>query len=146
MHENGAAASRHARARIMVELDDQIVEVILSSQAVPWLAGFAADGAIVSAIAGVFAPGVIPADRTQGKQRMRTRHAIGAPPQPPQPETATRRRAVAFTFVGIDPASPKRDRQHELPRDQNPSRFWPRPGAHMQCFQSSFRHDPAAVA
>ena len=133
MHENGAAASRNARAAIVIKLDDQIVEAIVPPQAITGLAGFAPDWPIVAAIARVFAPGIVRVDRTQRKESSRAKAPIRAPPQPPQPESATRRCAVAFTFVCVDPAPPERDRQHKLPRDQDSSRFRPRLGAHTQC-------------
>jgi hypothetical protein len=123
LHKTGAAAPRHARAAIVVEFDDQIVEPIVSPQAIAGFAGAAPDRPIVAAIGGVFAPGIIRADWTRGKESSRMKAPIGAPPQPPKPESAARRCAVAFTFVGADARPPERDRQRKLPGDQDAPRF-----------------------
>jgi hypothetical protein len=58
MYEHRAAAPRNARARIVVDLDDHVVEPIGSPQTIARLPRLEPDGAIVASIRRVFAPTV----------------------------------------------------------------------------------------
>ena len=88
VHEHGAAAAGDARAGVVVDLDDEVVEPVVAPQPVAWFIGRAAERPVVAAVARVLAPGVVrrdPADRQQGA---RPRPAVGPPPQPQRAETA----------------------------------------------------------
>src|SRR4051812_40345450 len=110
MQEHGAAASGNARAGVVVDLDDEIVEVILAPQAVAGLAGRTPHGLVIMAVGRIFAPGVFGPDRPGGNVRPGARMAIGPPPQSPGMEDAARGAAVAFALVGLDAATAERDR------------------------------------
>ena len=60
VNEDRTAAPRNTRARIVVNLDDEIVEIILARQAVDVCMRGYFDRPIVVAIGRVFAPAVIP--------------------------------------------------------------------------------------
>ena len=59
MDEHRAAASLHARPRVVVELDDEIVEVVGAREAVGIAVGRKLDRLIVVAIGRILAPGVV---------------------------------------------------------------------------------------
>jgi hypothetical protein len=40
---------------------------------------------------------------------------VGTPPEPPEPEDASRRTAIAFALVGLDSATPERHWQSQHP-------------------------------
>src|SRR5674476_107103 len=100
MDEHGAAA--RGRARVVVDLDDEVVEMVLAREPVGLGAGRQLDRPIVMTVTGVLAPAVVGADAPHRQQCRRARMAVGAPPQPCEPEGAARGRAVAFAFVGLD--------------------------------------------
>src|SRR5262249_35465427 len=108
----------HARAGVVVDLDDEVVEVIVAGQAVA--AGIApqADRLIVVARGGVFAPGILDPNRAHRKERARPHMAVGAPPQPPGAQPAPWGSAVASALVGEDPATPERHRNAQSGRRQ----------------------------
>ena len=58
MQEHGAAAAGDARARVVIDLDDEIVEMILARQPVALVVARDADRLVVMPVVGVFAPGV----------------------------------------------------------------------------------------
>ena len=66
MQEHGAAAAGDARARVVVDLDDEVVEMILAGQPVAGLAAPKPDRLVVMAVGRVFAPGVLGADWPNG--------------------------------------------------------------------------------
>ncbi len=127
MDEYRAAAPGNARARIVVDLDDEVVEVILAPEPVARLVGPAAEGAVVAPVGGVLVPGIVRADRPDRKPRARPRRAVRPPPQPPQLKAATRRAPVAFALVGPDTAAPERHRNRQPPRREQA--FSPLPGS-----------------
>src|SRR5262249_55498881 len=111
MNEHRAPAIGDARPRIVLELDDQVVQVIVAPKPVPWRLGRKSYGPIVAAVSGVFTPGVIPADRAQRQGRARLRHAIAAPPHAAEAEAPARRGTVAFPFVCLDACATERHRK-----------------------------------
>src|SRR5262245_13576778 len=110
MQEHGAAAPGNARARIVVDLDDEIVEVILAGQAVAGRTARKADRLVVMAVGRIFAPGILGTDRTDRQKAFRADMAVGAPPQAPRMEDAARGAAVALALVGPDAATAERNR------------------------------------
>lgn len=80
MNKDGAASLGHTRARVVIDLDDEIVEVIVALQPVARRAIRQTDRAIVAAVARVLAPAVVGANRAHRQTRLWTRHAVGAPP------------------------------------------------------------------
>jgi hypothetical protein len=113
MDKDGAAAARNPRSRVVIELDNEIIQRILSRKAVGLAVLGDGDPLIVSAVVRLFAPTVISSDASHRQVRSGPDLAIGAPPQSLQTEAAAWRGAVAFTFVGFDAAAAKRHRQSE---------------------------------
>src|SRR5262245_58346676 len=99
MQEHGAAASGDARAGVVVDLDDEIVEVILALQAVAGFACGTAHRLVIVAVGRIFAPGVFGLDRPGGNVRLGADMAVGPPPQSPGMEDAARGAAIAFALV-----------------------------------------------
>jgi hypothetical protein len=108
MNENRAAAVLYSGARVVIQFDHQIVQMIFALQTVARARGRQPDWRIVTPIIGVFAPAVVGADWPCRQERARARQTVGAPPKPHKPETAARRRAVALKLVGPDACAAKR--------------------------------------
>ncbi len=102
MDEHGAAAAGNARARVVVDLDDEVVEVVLAREPVGFRSRRHFHRPVVTAVGGVLAPAVLRRNAPGRQSRRRTRMAVGAPPQPLEPEAAARGRAVALALVGFD--------------------------------------------
>ena len=62
MNENGAAAILYARARVVIDFDDEIVEMIVALEPIADTRRGKLDRAIVAAVVRVLAPGVVLAD------------------------------------------------------------------------------------
>jgi hypothetical protein len=60
--EHGAAAKSHARPRVVIDLDQHVVEAVGPQQAVAWFIGRSAEWPVVAAVVRVLAPGVVRAD------------------------------------------------------------------------------------
>src|SRR5689334_18730087 len=110
MQEHGAAAPGDAWNRVVVDLHDEVVEMILACQAVAALARRASHWPVVVTIRRIFAPGILGTDGACGQKCPGTGMAVGAPPQQPGMEDAAGGAAVAFALVSHDPATPERDR------------------------------------
>jgi hypothetical protein len=80
MQEHGAAAPGDARAGIMIDLDDEVVEVILARQPVAGLVVVQPDRLVVVTIVRIFAPGVSGPDRLRRQIGLRPWMPVGAPP------------------------------------------------------------------
>jgi hypothetical protein len=102
MDEYGAAPPSDAWPRIMIELDDHVIEMIGAPKAIARCVGLRANRLIVSAVVRLFAPGINETYPPRGQQRAGVRAAIRAPPQPHQAKLAAGRGAVAFALVGAD--------------------------------------------
>ena len=59
MNEDGAAMAGHARARVMVDFDDEIVKPVAALEAVAWFIGRPPERPVVASVLGVFAPGIV---------------------------------------------------------------------------------------
>src|SRR5260370_1664389 len=86
VHKDRAAAAGNARARVVIELDEQVVEIIVAPQPVACRIGGQLDRPVVAAVARVLAPGVGLADAAHGEARARAGCAVPAPPQANEPE------------------------------------------------------------
>lgn len=120
--ENGAATSRHPRSRVMIDLDDQVIEVVRPPEAIAVHIGPCTKRTIIPAVGGRFAPGVVAMNWTYRQQSTRACQAIGAPPQPDQTKTAAWRSGISFPFVRSDASASKcyrkvqrSDREPSLP-------------------------------
>jgi hypothetical protein len=111
MDEYGAAAPGNARPRVVVELDNQIIEPVVAAQPIAWFIGRPAKGPVITAIRRVFAPSVGGPDSPNRQRCPRLRQAVGPPPQAHRMKPAGRGAAVAFALVGQDAAAAERNRQ-----------------------------------
>ena len=62
MQEHGAATAGNARTKIVIDLDDEVVEVVLPCQPVAGLVIDQPDRLVVTAVVRIFAPGVFGPD------------------------------------------------------------------------------------
>jgi DNA-binding response OmpR family regulator len=140
MHEYGAAASRNARAGVVIDLDDEVVEAVIAPQSIAWFIGRADEGPIVPAIDGIIAPCEPWGDAARRQQGPRPQEAVGPPPQAEQAKAAARGPAVAFSLVGADARSPQDDRHGERSRQQHAAGAIARPGAHPDQWKRQVSH------
>lgn len=122
MDEDRAAAPGDARACVVVNFDNQIIELIITPKTVAGIPPGKQNVAVVAPVVRVFAPGVLRADSARRKGGGRPRQAIRPPPQPQQPESAARRCAITFALVGQNAAAPQRDRKRLRTGDQHGAR------------------------
>ena len=115
MDENGAAAPGHARACVVVEFDDYVVQMIASPQAITVLPRSKAQRLVIATIRRVLAPRIEGRDAADRKLRLRPRRAIRPPPQALQTEPSARCSTVAFPLVRLDAAPAERDRNGAHP-------------------------------
>lgn len=135
--EYGAAAVGDARPRVVVDLHDEIIEVILPPQPVAGRSLDEPNGPVVAPVGRVLAPGVRRANPSHRQARAWARAAVGPPPHAQRAETAARGRSVAFDFIRLDAAAPERHLQTQRPGDEpspapvsSPGRYrHPRKGA-----------------
>jgi hypothetical protein len=80
MNEHGAAPTRDSGPRIVVDLNDKIVEVVGPVQPVAWLIGRAAVRAVVAAVSRVLAPGICSADAPNRQKSDGADQPVGPPP------------------------------------------------------------------
>ena len=118
VHEHRAASAGDARARVVIDLDNEIVEPVVAPQPVGRASLRHLHRLVVGAVVRVLAPAVVRTDWAHRQAGPWPRRPVGAPPQPPQLETAPRRAAIALALVGPDAAAAKRNRQRKPPRDQ----------------------------
>lgn len=106
MNKDGAAAAGNAWARVVIQLDYQVIEMILAPKPVGGARGGKLDRAVVAPVCGVLAPAIVPANGACGQVRSGTGQAVGTIPEAEEAEAAARRGTVAFALVGLDtPAS-----------------------------------------
>src|SRR6516162_10030932 len=140
VHEDRAAPARHPGAGVVVDLDDEIVEVVLSPEAVAAVAGSASEGAVVPAVGGIFAPCEVGGDAARRQQGRRVPMAIGPPPQADRPKSPARGRAVALELVGADAPLAEHDRQRERPGEQDAPGRAARPRPHADQRKNAAAH------
>src|SRR6476659_2718484 len=78
MHEDGAAMPLHARAVIVTENENQIVEIVVAGQAVGSRSRRQSDELVVAAVGRILAPAIVGPNGAQRKYRPRPRHTVGA--------------------------------------------------------------------
>ncbi len=127
--EDGAAASGHPRPRVVVDLDDQVIEAVVAAEPVAWFIGRPPEGLVVAPVVWNLAPGVVRADVAHWQQCPRPRQAVGAPPQPHRAKMATRGAAIAFALIGLDAGAAECNGRRQRPGEQPALRFAARPGA-----------------
>jgi hypothetical protein len=67
VNKNGASPAGDAGPRVMVDLDEGVVEAVIAPQPVTWFIGRPGKGPIVATIGGVLAPGIGTADTAAGQ-------------------------------------------------------------------------------
>src|SRR5262249_45317978 len=119
--EDCATTPRDPRARVVVDFDDEIVEVVFPPKAVPAVACRPVEWPVVAATAGIPTPGEGGADAAHWQRCRRARMAVGPPPQADEAKSAARGRAIAFEFVGADAPASEHDRERARPHGQDAS-------------------------
>ena len=140
MNEYSAAAAGNARARIMVDFDDEIVKPIAALEAVAWFIGRPPERPVVAPVLGVFAPGIVRRYSPDRQERVRTRQAVCPPPQPNRMKSAGRRGAIAFAFRRLDAGAPQSRSNRALPHHEPSLRVQPRANVHVDCGQRGSAH------
>src|SRR5436305_9450733 len=126
MQEHRAAPPCGARAKIVIDLDDEIVEMVLAPQAVAAAVAVEPHRLVVVSVARILAPRIFGRDGTDRQKGARLRVAVGAPPQLARVKYALRRPTVTLALVGPDAATAERH------RDGPPARREPAP-ARISC-------------
>src|SRR5689334_3190513 len=109
MDEDCAATACDARAGIVVEFDDEIVESVLPPQTVSRCSIGNVDWPVIETLLRVLAPSIIPPDLTDRQKCLRPGHPVGSPPKPDQPEAAPRGATIPLALVGKNAAAPESD-------------------------------------
>ena len=99
MNEDCATAARDTWPRIVVDLDDQVVEVIVAPKSVAWFIGRAAERAVVTSIFGIFTPSSMWIDPPYWKTCAWPQVAIRPPPHTDQAKSPARGGAVTLALV-----------------------------------------------
>src|SRR5260370_41605930 len=123
MQKYRAAAAGDARGAVVIDLDNEIIEVVVTLKPVAAASAFGPYWLVVVAACGVFAPGVFRSEGANRQKCPRPRMAVGAPPQLPRPESAFGGPAITLALVGPDAAVPERDRDR-LPARGQPAPAW----------------------
>jgi hypothetical protein len=121
MEKNRAAPPGNPRPRIVVDLDQEIVQPIGPPQPVPSRRGRPTKGTVVAAVRSLLAPGKVRRDTPDREQCRRAGMAVGSPPQPDEPKSSARSSAVALELVGTHPASAEHDRDRMRTSQQDSS-------------------------
>ncbi len=121
MNEDRTATVGNAGPRIVIKLDDQVVEMILAPKPVRAALWVKPHRAIIVAVARVLRPAILLADAAQRQPRTRTRQAVCPPPEPNQPEAAARGPAVALALVCSDAAPAQRHRKNAMSGKEMPA-------------------------
>jgi hypothetical protein len=108
VNEDGAAAPRRARPRIVVDFDDKIIEFVIAAKPIAWFTGRPVKWPVIAAVGWVLAPSVVEADRTHRQECSRPSQTIGPPPQPDWTKPPGGRAAVAFALIGLDSGATER--------------------------------------
>ncbi len=140
MKKYRTAVAGDARARVMVDLDDQIVKPVGTFEAIAWFIGRPPEWTIVAAVLGVFAPGVVRRDRPDRQESAWSRQAIRPPPQPNRMKSADRRGAIAFAFRCLDACPAQSCANRALPRHEPSLRPQSRTDVHMDRRQGGLTH------
>jgi len=107
MQEYRAAEAGYARRGVVIDLDNEIIEVVVAREPIAAAIEIQPQRLIVVAAARVLAPGILGPDGAAGQECTWSRMTVGAPPQLPRPERASRGPAVTFALVGDDATAAK---------------------------------------
>lgn len=110
MDEDRAAASSDARAGVMIDLDDQIVECVRAHKPVAGLSRIETDWLVVAAMRWILAPSIVRSDAFHRKPRRRPPPPIVAPPHTGRVKTARGSRTIPFPLVSLDAGTTERHR------------------------------------
>ncbi len=127
MDEDGAAAPCHARADIVVDLDDEVVEVVGAPKAVGARGAGELDRPVVASIGRLLAPAVIRPRDADGQRGARPRASIRTPPDPDRVEKPARGCPVPFALVRLNAAAAEGHRNGQAAREQPTLAGPPRP-------------------
>ena len=105
MNEDGTAAAGNTRTRIVINLDDEIVELSLQVRQSTLSCGDTLIGRLYADRGSSHQPSsrVI---LCTGNDVAVVDVTVGTPPQPPEPENSAWGGAVALAFVGLDAGAP----------------------------------------
>src|SRR3972149_6459203 len=115
MDKDGATAAREARARVVIELDYKVIQMIRAPQAIGAVGYRQFHRSIVVAVGGILAPAVVGADLPYRKESRGPQPAIRSPPEPQEPKAPARGGAVAFELVRANATAAERDRNRMRP-------------------------------
>src|SRR5258707_7061895 len=100
MQEDRAAAARYTRNRVVIDLDDKIIEMILTHQPVAALTVREPDWLIVVAVPRVFAPRIRGPGGANMQECARPKVPVFRPPQSPRGEKHFLRSALPLAAIG----------------------------------------------
>ena len=118
MKEDRAAATRDAGPRIVVDLNDHVIEGVGAPQAVARPIRFELDRPVVAPVGRVFAPPVQRPNRPYRQPSAWPGQAVGAPPKSNQVETTRGGRAISLALIGLDSSAAERHRNPPGPSRQ----------------------------
>jgi hypothetical protein len=118
MEKNRAAKARDTGGGVVIDLDNEIVEVVVTSEPIATVVAGQSYRPIVMAAGRVFAPAVLRSNGANRQESLRPRVTVGAPPQSPRPENASGRPAIALALVRQNTSAPKRNREYLTPDGQ----------------------------
>jgi hypothetical protein len=110
MQKYRAAAPLDARLRVVIDLDDEIIKLVVALKPIAALRAIQPHRLVVMTAGWIFAPGVFGPDGANRQKGTGPWMTVGTPPQLPRPECAFGGSTIAFALVGPDAASPQRDR------------------------------------
>lgn len=116
--ENRTAAPCYAGPRVVIDLDNNVVESVIAPQPISWFIGRPTKEAIVASVGWILAPGIGAANGADRKQCPRSRQTVGSPPQPHRPECAPWGTAIAFPLIRLDAGTAEGHRDQQVTRAQ----------------------------
>src|SRR3979409_2194297 len=106
MKEDRAAAAGNARAAVVIDLDNEIIEMVVAPEPVAAACPIPPHRPVVVPACGVFAPGVFRPNGANRQECTRPRVAVSAPPQLPRPGRAFWGAAGALPLCGPNGSPP----------------------------------------
>jgi hypothetical protein len=129
--KNRTAKPGNAWPCVVVDLDDDVIEAVVTPKPVAWFIGRPPKCMVVAPVVGVFAPSVGGTDTANREPCPRTGQPIGAPPQSHRTKLPVRCAAIALPLAGPDAGAAKRNRQAPRTGAEPPLRPPPGPGTDM---------------
>src|SRR5262249_50319166 len=140
MNEHGAATPGNSGARVVINFDDEIIEMIFALQPIAFALWRELNWTVVMPVGRILAPAVVWANSLRRQRGDRTRMPVGTPPQAPWPELAAWCTAIALAFVCLDAATPQRYRHGQHPCEEPTAACIGRLAAYCDAGQRSFLH------